>query len=135
MASTTVRLSNVPGTEAAIGWVGSHTVIADRPVGRAGGLGLGLNGAELLALSIGGCFCNDLRYAAHECGIPIDTISVQVTVNLDGEPIIATSAEMRVQLTTGDGSDPAVIVEHAKATCMVSNSISRGVPVSISLSD
>ena len=134
MPSTTVHLKNIAGTEAAVGWVGSHTIVADRPSGRAGGLGLGFNGAELLALSIGGCFCNDLRYVAHERGVPIETISVQVTVNLDGEPIIATSAEMLVKLTTNDGSDPAVIVERAKATCMVSNSISRGVPVSISMS-
>lgn len=118
-----------------MGWVGSHTIIADRPAGRAGGLGLGFNGAELLALSIGGCFCNDLRYVAHERGVPIETISVQVTVDLDGDPIIATGAEMLVQLTTSDGSDPAIVVEHAKSTCMVSNSISRGVPVSISILD
>ena len=30
---------------------------------------LGFNGAELLGLTIGGCFCNDLRYVAHAMGL------------------------------------------------------------------
>src|SRR5262249_31058219 len=63
MSSVTVELRNVAGTVAPLGWAGAHTIVVDRPEGRAGGRGLGFNGAQLLALSIGGCFCNDLRYA------------------------------------------------------------------------
>jgi len=63
MSSVTVELRNVAGTEAALGWAGAHTIVVD-PEARAGGRGLGLNGAQLLALSIGGCFCNDLPYVA-----------------------------------------------------------------------
>jgi len=44
MASTTVELRNVEGTQAAMGWAGGHTLIVDRPEGRAGGMGLGFNG-------------------------------------------------------------------------------------------
>ena len=117
-----------------MGWAGSHTIVADRPAGKAGGLGLGFNGAELLALAIGGCYCNDLRYVAHHRGVAIDAIAVRVTLNLDGEPVMATSAEMVVTCKTRDGSDPTRIVEEAAASCMVSNSISKGVPVSISTS-
>jgi organic hydroperoxide reductase OsmC/OhrA len=56
MASMTVELSNIAGTEAALGWAGGHTLVVDRPEGRAGGKGLGFNGGQLLALTIGGCF-------------------------------------------------------------------------------
>ena len=56
MLSATVELRNVEGTEAAGGWAGAHTVVVDRPDGKAGGRGLGFNGAQLLALTIGGCF-------------------------------------------------------------------------------
>ena len=108
-------------------------LVADRPSGKAGGLGLGFNGAELLALAIGGCFCNDLRYVAHRRGVEIAAIAVDVTVTLEGDPILATSAAMVVGCTTADGSDPAVLVEEARATCMVSNSLARGVPVSIAM--
>lgn len=132
MTTVSVNFSNVAGTQAAIGWSGSHSVVADRPPGRAGGQGLGFNGAELLALAVGGCFCNDLRYVAERRGVALDRIAVRVTVHLDGQPIMATSVEMAVSCTTGDGSDPAAIIEEAKSTCMVSNSLTRGVPVAIS---
>jgi len=71
MPSTTVELRNIAGTEAAVGWAGAHTVVVDRPEGKAGGRGLGFNGAQLLALTIGGCFCNDLRYVAHATGVEL----------------------------------------------------------------
>lgn len=133
MPSVSVHLNNIAGTEAAMGWAGSHTVIADRPVGKAGGMGLGFNGAELLALAIGGCFCNDLRYVAHRRAVAIDKIAVQVTLTLEGDPVVATSADMLVTCVTRDGSDASIIVEEAKSSCMVSNSLSNGVPVSISI--
>ena len=80
MASMTVELRNVEGTEAAMGWAGGHTIVVDRPPGKAGGRGLGFNGAELLALAIGGCFCNDLRYVANDMGVGLGKIAVSVTV-------------------------------------------------------
>ena len=129
-----VQLRNLPDTEAAVGWAGSHTVIADRPLGKAGGLGLGFNGAQLLALAIGGCFCNDLRYVAEELGTELTEISIDVFLELEGSPLLATSAHMSVKCRTSDGSDPAAIVERAKASCMVSNSLGRGIPVSFALS-
>ena len=48
---TTVELHNVPGTGAAMGWAGGHTVVIDRPEGRAGGMGLGFSGAQMLAVA------------------------------------------------------------------------------------
>lgn len=135
MPSVNVHLSNITGTEAAIGWAGSHTIVADRPAGKAGGSGLGFNGAEMLALAIGGCFCNDLRYVAHSRDVEIAEIDVHVTLNLEGDPLFATAAEMVVTCITNDGKDAVTIIEEAKSSCMVSNSIAKGVPVSIRLSD
>lgn len=129
-----VHLRNLPDTEAVVGWAGGHTIVADRPAGKAGGQGLGFNGAELLALAIGGCFCNDLRYVAEEQGVKLSAISVNVSLELKGKPLLATSASLSVILKTLDGSDPAPIVEMAESSCMVSNSLIRGVQVSVSLS-
>ena len=52
MVAMTIELRNVEGTEAAMGWAGGHTIVVDRPEGKAGGLGLGFNGAQLLALGL-----------------------------------------------------------------------------------
>lgn len=131
MVPVTVELRNVDGTEAAMGWAGSHTIIADRPEGKAGGSGLGFNGAQLLALAIGGCFCNDLRYVAHDLGVALGKIAITVTIELEGDPLITTAANMLVSCETTDGSDPKVIIERAKAGCMVSRSVSKGFSVTI----
>lgn len=131
MVSMTVELRNVEDTQAAIGWAGDHTIIVDRPEGKAGGMGLGFNGGQLLALAIGGCFCNDLRYVAEEMGVTLGKIAVTVTLSLEGKPLLANSATMKVSCVTLDGSDPAEIITRAGAVSTVSNSLRRGVPVSI----
>jgi len=131
MPSTTVELRNIAGTEAAVGWAGAHTVVVDRPEGKAGGRGLGFNGAQLLALTIGGCFCNDLRYVAHATGVELAGISISVTVELEGDPILATSATMVVSCETLDGSSAESVIEKAKATCMATNSLRRGLPIAV----
>ena len=77
-------------------------MVVDRPEGKAGGMGLGFNGGQLLALAIGGCFCNDLRYVAHDMGIVLETIEVDVELQLDGSPLIATGRETFVKATSAD---------------------------------
>jgi len=131
MASTTVDLRNVPGTQAAMGWAGGHTIVVDRPEGRAGGMGLGFNGAQMLALALGGCFCNDLRYVAAELGVELGSIEVKVTLELEGEPLLATSAVMTVVCKTTAGKDATEVVQQAQRSCMVSNSLRQGMPVEI----
>lgn len=131
MAEVKVALRNVAGTEAALGWAGAHTIVVDRPEGKAGGSGLGFNGAELLGLALGGCFANDLRYVAHELGIALDTVEIGVTVTLDGTPLVATDAAMTVACTCADGGDPAAVIAAAEARCTVSHSLQRGVRVTI----
>ncbi|MBS3649237.1 OsmC family protein [Pseudaminobacter sp. 19-2017] len=131
MVSTIVELRNVEGTQAAMGWAGAHTIIVDRPEGRAGGMGLGFNGAQLLAFAIGGCFCNDLRYAAAELGIGLGKIAVSVSVALEGSPLIATSAAMTVSCEALDGADHQKVIDRAKEICTVANSLRQGIPVAI----
>ena len=131
MPTVSVELRNVAGTEAALGWAGAHTIVVDRPEGRAGGRGLGFNGAQLLALTIGGCFCNDLRYVAHAIGVELGTISISVAVELEGDPILATAATMMVDCKMLDGSTAHTIIEKANAVCMAINSLGRGIPVQV----
>jgi organic hydroperoxide reductase OsmC/OhrA len=126
-----VQLRSLPGTEAAVGWAGGHAIVADRPEGKAGGQGLGFNGGQLLALALGGCFCNDLRYVAEKLGVRIGEISVDVQLDLAGEPLVATSARMSVDCKMADGSDSAKVIEQAKSSCFVSNTLMRGVSVNI----
>jgi organic hydroperoxide reductase OsmC/OhrA len=131
MVQSIVELRNMAGTEAAVGWAGGHTVVVDRPEGKAGGLGLGFNGGQLLALALGGCYCNDLRYVAHDLGIEIGEIAVTVQLELDGAPLVATNAVLSVRCTTLDGSSPQTLIDRAWSICAVANSLSRGVPTTL----
>jgi organic hydroperoxide reductase OsmC/OhrA len=135
MAQMTVELRNIGGTEAALGWAGAHTLVVDRPEGKAGGQGLGFNGGQLLALAIGGCFCNDLRTVAHARGVTLDAISVKVTLELSGEPLLATGATMFVACDLPDGGDATALIAEAERISTVANSLKVGVPVRVATSD
>lgn len=130
MASMSVKLRSVPETEASVGWAGNHSIMVDRPEGKAGGKGMGFNGGQLLALAIGGCLCNDLYYVAHDMGIALTAISVDVSVDFDGTPLLATGASVRISAQPADANaDVAELVRRAREISTVSNSIARGVPV------
>ena len=131
MGTTRIEYRMLPGTRAAVGRAGAHSVIADRPEGKAGGMGLGFNGGELLALAIGGCFCNDMQAIADEMGVAIADLSVSVEVDFGGSPSRATGARMTVECSLADGSDPSGLIERAKAVTTIGNSLNAGFPVSI----
>ena len=131
MQTSTIEIRNVAGTEAALGWADGHTIVIDRPQGRAGGLGLGFNGAQLLGLTIGGCFANDLRYVAANAGLKIKDIGIAVEVTLQGEPLIATNAIMRVSVQMEDGSDAADLIRRTSEISMAMNSLNRGISVTL----
>lgn len=105
----------------------------DRPAGKAGGQGLGFNGGEILALAIGGCLCNDLRYVAHARGLRIDALAVTTTLRLAGEPLLVQSAEVAVEVT-GPLSDPEIdrLLREAERDSTIGNSVRRGLAVTLS---
>lgn len=131
MSTMSVSLRNVPGTKAAMGWAGGHTLVIDRAEGRAGGMGLGFNGGQMIALSIGGCFCNDLRFIAEAMGVDLETIEVDVSIELDGKPLLVTSATLSVKITAAAGVDLAEVIRRTEADSTVTNSVRAGFPVTV----
>lgn len=131
MGTTTVEYRVLSGTRASVGRSGTHSVIADRPEGKFGGMGLGFNGGELLALAIGGCFCNDMQAIADQMGLTIADLRVSVDVDFGGDPVRATDARMRVECALADGADPSDLIERAKTDTTIGNSLRDGIPVRI----
>jgi organic hydroperoxide reductase OsmC/OhrA len=132
MAEVTVELRSLPDTEAAVGWAGAHSIVVDRPAGKAGGKGLGFNGAEILALAIGGCLCNDLRYIAHARQLRIDSLAVTTTLRLGGEPLLVEAAEVRVAVEGPlSQAEIALLLQEAERDSTISNSVQRGVPITL----
>ena len=132
MSSTTIEYRLKPGTRAAEGRAALHSVIADRPEGKAGGMSLGFNGGELLALAIGGCFCNDLQALADEAGVAIADLAISVTLDFDGVPSRTVGARMTVDCKLEDGMDSTDLVERAKRLTNIGNSVRAGFPLEIS---
>lgn len=132
MTTMTVQLRTIPDTKAALGRAEGHTIVVDRPNGKAGGMGLGFNGGQLLGLAIGGCFCNDLQYVAHDMGIRLASIQVDVSITFEGMPMLVKEARMQVAATSVDeNADVDAVITRAKDISSVSNSLRRGVPVQI----
>jgi organic hydroperoxide reductase OsmC/OhrA len=125
------RYRRLPGTRAAVGQSGVHCVIADRPEGRAGGGGGGFNGGQLLGLSLGACYCNDLQYTAEAMGLEIEDLDVRVLIDFGGEPTVGRAIEMRVDVALVGGGPAAELIERAAAGCTIANTLRAGVPVSI----
>lgn len=115
-----------------MGRTGEHSVIADRTQGVSGGMGLGFNGGELLALAVGGCLANDLQVLAEQMGLEIADLAITVALDFGGEPRRATDMRMEVACSLSDGSDPEPLIERAKEYTIIANSLREGVPVAIS---
>jgi len=130
MPSIQVDLRSITDTGAALGWAGGHTVVIDRPDGRAGGQGLGFNGGQMLALAIGGCFCNDLHYVAHEMAVEIESLSVTVSLELDGAPMKVTGATLQAACRISDAARLDELLRRAREISTVANSVTSGFPVS-----
>jgi len=119
MTTMSVQFRSIPDTQAAMGWAEGHTIVVDRPDGKAGG-------GQLLGLAIGGCFCNDLQYVAHDMGVRLASIEVDVMVAFEGSPLLATQASMHVAVTAADKSaDVDGVIRRAKEISSVSNSVRR----------
>jgi len=69
---------------------------------------------------------------AHDLGIRLASLSVQVTVSFAGRPLLATGAAMRVNVVpTGDSVDVESLIRRAREISTVSNSVARGIPVEV----
>lgn len=131
MSSTTIEYRLMPGTRASLGRSTVHSVIADRPVGKAGGMGLGLNGGELLAFALGGCLSNDLQALVEETGEVIADLKISVTLDFGGTPSRTTAARVAIDCKLASGKDAAELIERAKALTNIANSLRAGIPVEI----
>jgi organic hydroperoxide reductase OsmC/OhrA len=128
---TTIVYRSLPGTRAAVGRADRHSVVVDRPEGRAGGMGLGFNGGELLALALGGCLCNDLQVLAEEMGLVVEDLEIAVSLDFAGRPSRTTAAKIEIKCDLAGGADPTELIERAKAFTNIGNSVQAGIPVTI----
>jgi organic hydroperoxide reductase OsmC/OhrA len=129
---TTIEASfrTIPGTQAAEGRTGGHALVVDRPAGVAGGADAGMNGGELLALAIGGCLANDLRFVAAVRNDRIDDVQVDVSLEIDEDGVV-TSAAVVIRLVVPAGVHTRVLIDEAVEISTVLNAVRNGFPVTV----
>jgi organic hydroperoxide reductase OsmC/OhrA len=65
-------------------------------------------------------------------GIGVKAIAVEVSLSFEGEPLVATGAEMQVEITPVEAdADVEALLRRAEETSTVSNSLRKGVPVRV----
>lgn len=115
----------LPGTRAGIARTGGAFAIADRPEGVAGGAGLGANGAQLLAASVGGCFWNDLHAIGERLGLSVAGAEVAVDVTLAGQP----ARVVRIEVTATLSPAARPVFDAACAETIIGQSLMAAFPV------
>jgi organic hydroperoxide reductase OsmC/OhrA len=65
-------------------------------------------------------------------GLVVSKLAVKVTIELEGDPLVAKRAEMTVSCELADGACPEAVIERAKARCTVAHSLRAGLEVVIS---
>lgn len=129
MTTVEAVFRTIPGTQAAEGRTGGHAVVVDRPAGVAGGAGAGMNGGQLLALAIGGCLANDVRYVAAIRNDTIDDVQVDVSVEIDNG--LVTSADVAIRLSVPGGVNAAALIDEAVEVSTVLAAVRNGFPVTV----
>ena len=68
-----------------VGWSGTHSLVIDRGPDD-GGQGMGFNGGQLLLLSLGACYANDVFREAAKRGLTVLGVRVVVECDWTGDP-------------------------------------------------
>lgn len=133
--TVSLRFHGLPGSQAGLARSGQHVVIADRPKEVAGGQGLGFNGAELLSAALGGCFWNDLHYAAAVLGHMLGRVEVTVETSLSGIPLRVTATSIRASVEAGSVEQARACFEAACRESTIANSMLGAFPVSFEMEE
>lgn len=122
-ARITVQFGVIGGTAAGFGRVGPRSLIVDRPDGVASGSGLGFNGGELLAAALGGCFWNDLHFAAEAAKLPVRAETVEAQIELAGKPPRVVRAHITTRLAGASADDRRQVFDAACTESTIANSL------------
>lgn len=132
MPQSSIEIRTLPGTSVALGSSGPRTVTIDRTKD-AGGEGLGFSGGELLLLSIGGCYSNDIFREASRKGIHVHAVQLRVSADWGGDPVRAQNVEFSVTVEA-DASESQIkeLIQHTDRVAEIPNSLRLGAQVKLS---
>jgi organic hydroperoxide reductase OsmC/OhrA len=97
------------------------------------GRGSGVNGGELLLLSLATCFCNDIYREAARRSIEVELVEVTVNGEFDkeGEPGFNITYDARVEAPANTPSEIGALIGHVDQIAEIHNTLRKGVTVTL----
>ena len=133
MAQTLEVRVEQDGPSAAVGIIRTHRVAIDRPIAK-GGTDKGPLGGEYLLVSLGGCFMSNLLAAIRARETPpanVRNVRITVTATIEGTPDRVTAMTMSVGADGADREMLEKLVEIAGRACIVTNTLKRALPITV----
>ncbi len=132
MTDITICVSRIERTSASEAAVRDHRVVMDRPESKGGG-NAGAMGGEMLLASFGGCFMSNLIAAAENRELSPTALAATVTGTLEGQPTRFTRIALEVTYRGVTSEEMKKLVQIAEKGCIVRNTLSGSVEISVSL--
>ena len=131
MASTSIQVRTISGLQSGTGWAGQQPVVIGRSA-KVGGDDLGYSGGQLLALAVGGCYYNNLYFAADEQNIEIRSVVLDVSINWTEEPIVSSGITITAKVEA-NASQEAIeeLIQYAGQASTVSNTLRQGTTIEL----
>jgi putative redox protein len=133
MAQTLEVRVEQTGPSSAVGIVRTHRVPIDRPL-ENGGTDTGPLGGEYLLVALGGCFMSNLLAAIRardSVGPSVSNLSVALTAALEGHPNRVAAISMIVRATGLESDKLEKLADIAGRACIVTNTLKRAVPITV----
>ena len=96
------------------------------------GRGSSINGGELLFLSLGSCFCNDIFREAAELGIEVNTVEVYVEGEFGGkgEPTTLINYDVKISAEASE-NQITKLLQYTDSVAEIQNTLRIGIPVTL----
>lgn len=131
MAQMSVHVRSAHEGTFSVGWSGKHSLVIDRGE-HDGGQGMGFNGGQLLLLSLGACYANDVFREADRRGLEVLGVRVVVECDWDGDPVRATNVRFSTRVEAEADEDEILeLIQHVDEIAEVHNTLRDGVPVEL----
>jgi organic hydroperoxide reductase OsmC/OhrA len=124
-------ITNSAGAHRAIVRTGSAQQDLSIPA-KPGGAGSGVNGGEPLFLALATCYCNDIYREAHERGLTVDSVQVEVTGNFSTRGAAAEDIRYRATVRSSAGREEILaLMRHTDSVAEIHDTVRQGAAVAL----
>ena len=131
MAQMTVHVRSAHEGSFSVGWSHAHSLVIDRSPDD-GGQGVGFDGGQLLLLSLGACYANDVFREAAKRDLEVLGVRVVVECDWGGDPVRAQNVRYSTRVEAEASEDEIMeLIRHVDGIAEVHNTLRSGVGIEL----